>query len=73
MARLARKLATEHIIDPLFLESFLVCKLIPSNKCPGIRAIGVGEVIRRVIGKVISWTVNDNLTDVLPVVHLYYR
>ena len=62
MARLARKLATEHI-DPLFLESFLVCKLIPSNKCPGIRPIGVGEVIRRVIGKVISWTVKKEAME----------
>ena len=34
------------------LEAFLACRLIPLDKNPGLRPIGVGEVLRRIIGKV---------------------
>ena len=30
---------------------FVACRLIPLNKNPGVRPIGVGEVLRRIIGK----------------------
>ena len=56
IARLAKKLATE-VIDPQHLDSFVACKLIPLDKCPGIRPIGIGETLRRVVGKAISWVV----------------
>ena len=59
IARLAKKLATE-ISDPQNLESFVACKLIPLDKCPGIRPIGIGETLRRVVGKVISWVVKTD-------------
>ena len=41
--------------DSSLLEAYTSCRLIPLNKNPGIRPIGVGEVLRRIIGKVISW------------------
>ena len=34
------------------LEAFIACRLIPLNKNPGLRPIGVGEVLRRIAGKV---------------------
>ena len=36
------------------LEADTACRLIPLAKNPGIRPIGVGEVMRRIIGKLIS-------------------
>ena len=36
---------------PSLLEAFTACRLIPLDKNPGIRPIGVGEVLRRIVGK----------------------
>ena len=36
---------------PSFLEAFTSGRLIPLDKNPGIRPIGVGEVLRRIVGK----------------------
>ena len=33
------------------LEAFLSCRLIPLDKNPGLRPIGVGEVLRRILEK----------------------
>ena len=35
------------------LEAFLACQLIPLDKNPGLRSIGIGEVLRRIAGKVV--------------------
>ena len=34
-------------------EAWTACRLIPLDKNPGVRPIGVGEVLRRIIGKAI--------------------
>ena len=65
LATFARKLATE-IIDPETLEAYNVCRLITLNKDPGsaelqIRPIGVGEVMRRIVGKTIVWSLNSEI------------
>ena len=39
---------------PSLLKAFTSCRLIPLDKNPGIRPIGVGEVLRRVVGKTVS-------------------
>ena len=35
------------------MEAFLACRLIPLDKNPGFRLIGIGEVLRRIAGKVV--------------------
>ena len=35
------------------LEAFLACQLIPVDKNPGLRPIGIGEVLCRIVGKVV--------------------
>ena len=50
IAATARRLSTEHV-DPSCLRSFVACRLIPLDKKPGVRPIGVCEVVRRIIGK----------------------
>ena len=42
------------------LESFLACRLIPLDKNPGLRPIGVGEVLRRIAGKVVMKIVKES-------------
>ena len=46
----ARRLCTD-FVDPSALTAFVSCRLIPLNKRPGVRPIGVCEVLRRIIGK----------------------
>ena len=45
IGKLARRLATE-FIDPSALVPLMACRLIALDKTPGVRPIGVGEVLR---------------------------
>ena len=49
--------------DPLLLEPFIACRLIPLDKNPGIRPIGVGEVLRRIVGKVVTHHCNEEIRE----------
>ena len=40
-------------VDPAGLTAFTACRLIALDKCPGVRPIGVGEVVRRIVGKAV--------------------
>ena len=59
LASLARKTATSPCHH---LDSMIACRLIPLDKKPGCRPIGIGEVIRRIIGKCIMAVVKDDVT-----------
>ena len=52
LASLARRLCTDYV-DPAGLTAFTACRLIALDKCPGVQPIGVGEVVRWIIGKAI--------------------
>ena len=43
------------------LEAFISCCLIPLDKNPGLRPIEVGEVLRRIVGKVTVSTLRDDI------------
>ena len=50
---MAKELCVNEIEDPESLEAFLGCRLIPLDKNPGLRPIGIGETLRRIIGKAV--------------------
>ena len=53
LAAVARRLCTEYV-DPTPLHALIGCRLIPLDKKPGVRPIGVCETARRIIGKTIA-------------------
>ena len=50
LSAVARNLCTT-FVDPGGLSAFVSCRLIALDKCPGVRPIGVGETVRRVIAR----------------------
>ena len=47
--------------QPTSNEAYIACRLSPLNKNPGVRPIGIGEVLRRIIGKSMSSTVKPDI------------
>ncbi|XP_037787362.1 uncharacterized protein LOC119582922 [Penaeus monodon] len=58
IAAMARKMATDSCQD---IEAFTACRLIALDKKPGCRPIGVGEVLRRIVGKAIMEVTKDDI------------
>ena len=52
LAAVGRRICSSNV-HPDDLSAFVACRLIPLNKCPGVRPIGVGEVPRRIIAKAV--------------------
>ncbi|XP_068723901.1 uncharacterized protein [Montipora capricornis] len=48
---------------PSLLEGYTSCRLIPLDKNPGIRPIGVGEVLRRIVGKTIAGFLKEEIKE----------
>ena len=60
LADLGRRLCTE-VIDSSTISALTACRLIPSDKNPGVRPIDICEVSRRIIGKAILSIVNPEI------------
>ena len=60
LAAVAKRLCTVNV-HPDGLAAFVACRLIPLNKNPGVRPIGIGEVPRRIITKVVLKSVSDDV------------
>ena len=52
VAQFARRIATTYV-DPAGLSAFIACRLIPLDKRPGVRPIGICETVRRIVGKAV--------------------
>ena len=50
LAAFARCLCTEEL-DAADLSAYTAARLIPLDKCPGVRPIAVGETFRRIVGR----------------------
>ena len=62
ISALTTMLASE-ILDPTSIEVLVACRLIPLNKNPGVRPIGVGEVLKRIIGKCLGWVLKKDIQE----------
>ena len=64
IALLCKNMLTE-FYDPSLIAPLTACRLIPLSKGPsgGIRPIGVGEVLRRIMGKVVASTLKDQIKE----------
>ena len=60
IARLARHLSTSSP-NSQHLNELLACRLIPLDKKPGVRPIGIGEILHRIIGKCIMLTLKVDI------------
>ena len=63
IANMAKVVATENLTNDNVLSSLLACRLIPLDKNPGLRPIGIGEVLRRIIGKMVVWVLRPDLQE----------
>ena len=62
MALFARRLCTTYL-SPTILASFLSCRLIALDKCPGVPPIGVCEVACRIIAKAALSIIRDDIQE----------
>ena len=60
IAAVARRLCTSRSY-PGALSALLACRLVPLSKNPGVRPIGVSEVVSRIIGKAIMRVVKKDV------------
>ena len=61
LARLTIRLSTQNV-DPTILKPFTACRLVPLDKRPhGVRPIGIGEVLRRIVGKAVMRVLHDEM------------
>ena len=61
-ANVVKQLCTD-LIETKTVEAFLSCRLIPVDKNPSLRPIGVGEVLRRITGKVKVPVLKNDVID----------
>ena len=60
IALFAWRLCTTHLYSDI-LSPFLACRLIALDKSPGVRPIGVCEVVRRIVVKAVLCVVWDDI------------
>ena len=56
-------ISIENLNPTSCIEAFLSCRLIPLDKCPGLRPIGIGEVLRRIAGKVLMSVIKEDVQE----------
>ena len=62
VAQFARRIATTYV-DPAGLAAFIACRLVPLDKNPRVRPIGICETVRRIVGKAIMYIVGDDVQE----------
>lgn len=62
VAAVTHRLCTSYV-DPSPLSALIACRLIPLDKRPGVRPIGVCETVRRIMGKAIMRVVRQDVRE----------
>ena len=62
-AQIIKKLCIEELESTTSLEAFKACRLIPLDKKPGLRPIGVVDVLRRIAQKLILMIFKKDIKD----------
>ena len=60
IAKLTKKLCVTSA-EPDCLTELLASRLIPLDKNPGVRPIGIGEILRRIMGKCVTWNIKKDI------------
>ena len=63
IATMAIKLCTENCFENGGISPLVACRLIPLDKDPGLRPIGIGEVLRRIIGKMVVLVLRPDIQE----------
>jgi hypothetical protein len=69
IASVSKRLCTEYV-DPICTSALLAGRLIALDKCPGIRPIGVGETLRRIITRAITSLLKHDIGNAAGSLHL---
>ena len=69
--RFERMLCTEELDDPCSIAALMACRPIPLNKNPGLSPIGIGEVLRRIIGEAVTYVLRTEMRDAAGGLQLY--
>ena len=62
MAMVVRHIC-QQFVDPTGLDAFTACRQVALDKCPGIRPVGMGEVVRRIISKAVLAAAGPKVQD----------
>ena len=62
LALVARKICTIYV-DPQGIAALTANRLIALDKCPGVRPICVGEIIRRIISKAVPSVIKSDVLE----------
>ena len=49
-----------NFVDPVIISPLMACRLIALDKKPGVRHIGIGETVRRIIAKAILSVIGED-------------
>ena len=63
IALMTRQLCSEELKDPATISALISCCLIPLDKCPGLRPIGIGEVLHRIMGKSVMSVLKQDIIE----------
>jgi len=63
LTSVARHLCTTRLVDPTVLMPFVACRLIPLDKNPGVRPIGIGDVPRRIVSKATLFVIGEDIAS----------
>ena len=69
IAAFAKRICATYV-DPSSLKAYTSCRLVPLDKCPGVCPVGIGEVVRRIVGKAVMKVVKRDLQQAIGSIQL---